>query len=103
VDELKPQPSDGVIRKTRYDGFFGTFLEDLLRVYGVKHLVVTGTVANIRVLHTAGSAALRWFKVYIPLDAVSALNDFDYYTALRQASFLYKATLVKTAENVHFK
>jgi nicotinamidase-related amidase len=103
VDELKPQPGDIVVQKTRYDGFYGTPLEDLLRVYGVKHLVVTGTVANICVLHTAGSAALRWFKVYIPLDAVSALNDFDYYAALRQASFLYKATLVKTADNIHFR
>jgi Isochorismate hydrolase len=43
VDELKPQPGDGVIRKTRYDGFYGTFLEDLLGVYGIKHLVITGT------------------------------------------------------------
>jgi nicotinamidase-related amidase len=43
VDELKPQPDDGVVRKTRYDGFYGTFLEDLLRVYGVKLLVITRT------------------------------------------------------------
>ena len=43
MDELKPQPGDGVIRKTRYDGFYGTLLEDLLGVYGIKHLVITGT------------------------------------------------------------
>jgi nicotinamidase-related amidase len=63
VDELKPQPGDGVIRKTRYDSFYGTFLEDLLGFYGVKHLVLTCTVVNICILHTAGSAALRRFKV----------------------------------------
>jgi nicotinamidase-related amidase len=48
-----------VIRKTRYDGFYGTFLENLLGFYGIKHLVVTSTAVNICVLHTAGSAALR--------------------------------------------
>ncbi len=102
VEELKPQPGDIVVQKTRYDGFYGTPLEDLLRAYNIENLVVTGTVANICVLHTAGSAALRRFKVHIPLDTVSALNDFDYYAALRQASFLYKATLVKTADNIEF-
>jgi nicotinamidase-related amidase len=52
-------PGDGVIRKTRYDSFYGTFLENLLGFYGIKHLVVTSTAVNICVLHTAGSAALR--------------------------------------------
>jgi nicotinamidase-related amidase len=55
----RAQPSDIVVQKTRYDGFYGTFLENLLGFYGIKHLVITGTVANICVLHTAGSAALR--------------------------------------------
>ncbi|MCC6006019.1 MAG: isochorismatase family protein [Thermofilum sp.] len=48
-----------MIQKIRYDSFYSTFLEDLLEVYGVKHLVVTSTAVNICVLHTAGSAALR--------------------------------------------
>lgn len=102
VDELKPQPGDIVVQKTRYDGFYGTPLEDLLRAYKISNLVVTGTVANICVLHTAGSAALRWFRVYVPMDAVSALNEFDYYAALRQISFLYRGVIVKSASGVDF-
>lgn len=102
VDELKPSEGDIVVRKTRYDGFYGTPLEDLLRVYGIKNVVIGGTVANICVLHTAGSAALRWFKVIVPLDTISALNDFDYYAALRQISFLYKGVLVRSASSIRF-
>ncbi|MEM0093347.1 MAG: isochorismatase family cysteine hydrolase [Thermofilum sp.] len=102
VEELKPQPGDIVVQKTRYDGFYGTPLEDLLRAYRISNLVVTGTVANICVLHTAGSAALRWFRVYVPMDAVSALNEFDYYAALRQISFLYRGTIVRKASGVEF-
>ncbi len=103
VDELKPVEGEVVIEKTRYDAFYGTPLDDLLRVYGINSLVVVGTVANICVLHTVGSAALRWYRVVVPIDAVSALNEFDYYAALRQMSFLYRATLVESVDGVKFK
>ncbi len=102
VDELAPRDGDIVVRKTRYDGFYGTPLDDLLRIYGIKDLVVVGTVANICVLHTAGSAALRWYKVYVPMDGISALNEFDYHLALRQISFLYRGVVVRSVDGVVF-
>lgn len=95
VDELRPSSGEVVVRKLRYDGFYGTGLEHLLRLEKVENLVICGTVANICVLHTAGSAALRWWKVYIPVDAISALNEFDYRAALRQITFLYRGVLTK--------
>ena len=104
VEELKPiEGRDIVVRKTRYDGFYGTPMDDLLRVYGIRNTVIVGTVANICVLHTAGSAALRWYKVYVPMDGISALNDFDYYAALRQISFLYKGVIVRSVDGIEFK
>lgn len=102
IDELAPSSSDVVIEKTRYDGFYGTPLDDILRSYGVRNVVVVGVVANICVLHTAASAAMRHYKVYIPMDAVAALNAFDYYAALRQVAFLYRGVLVRRASAVKF-
>lgn len=102
VDDLKPQEGDILIRKTRYDGFYGTPLDDLLRVYGIRNVVVVGTVANICVLHTAASAALRWYKVYVPMDGISALNEFDYHAALRQIDFLYKGVIVRSTDGIVF-
>jgi nicotinamidase-related amidase len=101
VDELKPQPNELVVQKRRYDGFYGTTLEHDLRVAGVDTLIVTGTVANICVLHTAGSAALRWFKVIVPKDGISALTDFDMEAALRQIHFLYRGTIT-TSDGIVF-
>jgi nicotinamidase-related amidase len=101
VDELKPQPNELVVPKRRYDGFYGTTLEHDLRVAGVDTLIVTGTVANICVLHTAGSAALRWFKVIVPKDGISALTDFDMEAALRQIHFLYRGTIT-TSDGIVF-
>jgi nicotinamidase-related amidase len=97
VRELAPAPQDLVIRKLRYDGFYDTPLEHELRRRQIDTLIVTGTVSNICVLHTAGSAALRWFSVIVPVDAISALTEFDQYAALRQISFLYRGRLVRSA------
>ncbi len=93
VAELAPRPGERVVKKLRYDGFYGTPLDHLLRLDGVRNLVVVGTVANICVLHTAGSAALRWYRVVLPEDGTSALTPFDLAAALRQVSFLYQGTI----------
>lgn len=103
VDELKPQPGDIVVQKTRYDGFYGTPLDDLLRVYGIEYVVIVGTVANICVLHTAASAALRWYKVVVPVDGISALTEFDMHATLRQINWLYKGVIVKSVDGIVFK
>jgi len=92
--DLAPGPGDVVIRKPRYDAFYGTALE--LRQRQIDTLIVTGTVSNICVLHTAGSAALRWFRIVVPVDAVSALEEFDQQAAFRQIAFLYRGTLTRS-------
>lgn len=102
IDELKPEPYDLVVQKRRYDGFFGTSLEYDLHDKGIQNLIITGTVANICVLHTAGSAALRGFKVIIPKDAISALTEFDMEAALRQITFLYRG-IVTTSDRIVIK
>lgn len=96
VPELAPSAQDLVIRKLRYDGFYGTPLEHELARRRIETLIVTGTVSNICVLHTAGSAALRWLRVIVPVDAVSALAEFDQQAALRQIAFLYHGTLTRS-------
>ncbi|MEB3844151.1 MAG: cysteine hydrolase [Desulfurococcales archaeon] len=102
IDELAPQEGDIVLQKTRYDGFYGTPLDDLLRVYGIRNVVVVGTVANICVLHTASSAALRWYRVVVPVDGISALTEFDLHATLRQIDFLYKGIIVRSTDGIEF-
>jgi nicotinamidase-related amidase len=97
VEALAPAPGERIIRKLRYDGFFGTSLDHELRLAGVRHVIVCGTVANICVLHTAGSAALRGYRVVVPVDAISALTPFDMEAARRQIAFLYRGTLTTAA------
>lgn len=101
--ELAPQPGEPVVRKTTYDPFFRTELEALLRERGVEHLVIVGTVANICVLHAAGSAALRGLHVLVPKDCVSALNEFDLLAAFRQITYLYRGVALAAQAGLRFR
>ncbi len=96
VDELRPLEDELVIRKVRYDAFYGTHLDHLLRVEGVDTLVICGTVANICVHYTAASAGLRWYDVVIPKDATSAIDPFDLEASLRQAAFLFAGRITQS-------
>lgn len=103
VEELSPRSGDIVVEKTRYDAFYGTPLDDILRVYGIRDVVIVGTVANICVLHTAAGAALRWYRVIVPGDSVSAISDEDYWFALRHISQVLKGVIVKSADDIVFR
>src|ERR1700693_2677802 len=52
VEELKPQPQDIVIVKTRYSGFQGTTLDSQLRMRGIQFLFMTGIATNVCVEST---------------------------------------------------
>jgi ureidoacrylate peracid hydrolase len=52
VDELKPQPGDIVLHKTRYSGFFNSQLDSVLRSRGIRHLIFTGIATNVCVEST---------------------------------------------------
>ncbi len=103
IDELKPRENEVVCPKNRYDGFYGTWLEHFLsHVWRVDQLVIVGTVANICVLHTAASAGLRWYRIVVPADGVSALTEFDQAMTFRQITSLYAGTLVRGVDNIRF-
>jgi nicotinamidase-related amidase len=102
VDELAPRPNEQRIRKTTYDPFYRTELEAVLQERGVEDLVIVGTVANICVLHAAGSAALRGVRVVIPADGVSALTAFDLHLTFRQLTTLYRGVALPSHDGIRF-
>lgn len=96
VEDIAPRDDELVIRKVRYDAFYGTHLDHFLRLWNVDTIIVCGTVANICVHYTAASAALRWYKVIIPKDATSALDPFDLEASLRQTAFLFNGVITES-------
>lgn len=66
VDELKPQPGDMVVPKTRYSGFFNTNFDSLMRSRGIRNLVFTGIATNVCVESTLRDAFhLEYFAVML--------------------------------------
>ena len=97
VQELAPTADDTVLRKMRYDAFYGTALDQLLRLWGTDTLVICGTLANSCVHYTAASAALRWYEIVIPHDTLSALEPFDLESSLRQTAFVFGGRITTAA------
>ncbi|WP_202319577.1 cysteine hydrolase family protein [Archaeoglobus neptunius] len=96
IDELEPQEKDYFIRKRRYSAFFGTDLDLLLRELGVEKLYICGVATNICVLHTAGDAALRGYKVAVIKDCTKALSDYEYEYGIRHMESIFKAEIISS-------
>ena len=59
IDELAPREGELVVRKVRYDAFYGTELDHMLSLWNIKTILLCGTIRSICVHYTAASAALR--------------------------------------------
>src|SRR5216684_976685 len=87
LKELTPAAGEPVLPPLGPDKVFGSDLEKTLQDMGIKTVVAMGTLAQTSVLHTAGAAALRGFKVIVPVDGMSADEVFpELYTAWHLAN-----------------
>jgi len=77
------------VEKHTYDAFYNTELEGWLDARGIRDLVVCGTLANVCVLHTAGSAGLRDFRPILVTDAVGYIDPDHREYALEHADWLF--------------
>ena len=66
--------------KSGADKFINTELAKMLKDKGIAGVIVVGTMANGGVFHTASQAALRGFKVVLPVDAMAGPNLDMLYT-----------------------
>jgi len=89
VDDLPAEAADHVVEKHTYDAFQGTELEAWLDARGLRDLVICGTLANVCVLHTAGSAGLRDFRPVVVEDALGFIEPDHREYAVDHADWLF--------------
>jgi nicotinamidase-related amidase len=89
VDGLNVRGEDHVVEKHTYDAFYETELEGWLDAHGIDDLVFCGTLANVCVLHTAGSAGLRDFRPVLVEDAIGYIEEAHHEYALDHADWLF--------------
>lgn len=100
VDELDATEGDLVVVKHTYDAFYRTQLGGWLDAHGIDDLVFCGTLANVCVLHTAGSAGLRDYRPVLVEDAIGHIEDAHREYALEHAGWLFGE--VTTLDDVAF-
>ena len=100
VESLDVHPADHVVEKHTYDAFHRTELEGFLDAHGIDDLLFCGTLANVCVLHTAGSAGLRDYRPVVVEDALGYLTADHRDYAVEHADWLFGETT--TLESVTF-
>ncbi|ADJ16345.1 cysteine hydrolase family protein [Halalkalicoccus jeotgali] len=93
VGELAPEEGDHVVEKHTYDAFYNTELEGWLRARGIEDLLICGTLANVCVFHTAGSAGLRDFRPVVIEDALGYIEEDHLEYALEHSAWLFGETI----------
>ncbi|PQQ29811.1 cysteine hydrolase [Photorhabdus luminescens] len=87
-----------VLPKRFYGAFDGTELEEVLKVYGVTEVVLTGQHTHCCVRHTAYGAFIRGYRIKILSDAVCVFPGVDQEDALHYLKTIYGAEI--TTSNV---
>lgn len=86
MPELAAKPGEPVVAGGP-DKFMNTDLDKILKERGIKTVIVGGTAAEGAVLNTASQAALRGFRVIVPVDALASVNPYgEQYTVWHLAN-----------------
>jgi ureidoacrylate peracid hydrolase len=88
LDELKPEPDEAVIYKTRYSGFHGTDLDSLLRQHQVKWLIVAGLSTSVCVESTIRDAMFRDYFCLLVADCAAEPVGQEFTRGNHEASLL---------------
>lgn len=89
IDELAPGAGDYVIHKQRFNAFYQTELELMLRCWDIKTLIVCGVITEVCVESTIREAFVRDFDVLEVSDAVGSWNQERHEASLRAVDFSY--------------
>lgn len=74
-DSVKPTGSEQAF-KAGPDKFINSDLDKILKEKGIKTVMLVGTAANGAELHTAAGAAMRGYKVIVPVDGMPGDSPF---------------------------
>ncbi len=95
IPELAPGPNSHVIDKTRFSGFFGNNLAELLQDIRPDEVWVSGVLTSICVMDTTGELRNRDYSPVIAVDAVADIDPVWHESALERMKKIYGARLIK--------
>ncbi|MEM3191301.1 MAG: isochorismatase family cysteine hydrolase [Candidatus Parvarchaeota archaeon] len=101
IDELSPLDGESIVVKHRYDAFFGTDLDLILRSNNIFNLLVAGTQTNVCVDSTARHGFILDYYTTLIEDCISTPDTEFHEPTIRnfEANFGYVLLSSKIMEN----
>jgi len=94
IPELEPSGKALVVDKTRFSGFFGNNLAEILADLRPDEVWVTGVLTSICVMDTTGDLRNRDYVTVIAVDGVADIDPVSHEFALARMKRVYGARLV---------
>jgi ureidoacrylate peracid hydrolase len=80
---ILPRPGEPIVTKHRYGAYHNTDLDTILRVHGIRTVVLTGVATNACVETTAREAFVRDYYVVFTSDGTACYSDEAHEATLR--------------------
>ncbi len=87
IEDLKPEPNDFIVEKSRYNAFYNSNLELVLKSLKVDTLIFAGITTEICVESTLREAFSRDFKNILVKDCVNAFDRKRHEATLRVVKY----------------
>jgi ureidoacrylate peracid hydrolase len=93
---ILPRDDERVVGKHRYDAFYGTDLDLILRARSINTLLLTGVATNVCVETTAREAFVRGYRLVMVADCLAGTSANEHEATLRTME-RYFAAVVTTS------
>ncbi len=74
IPPLAPREGEELVIKHRWNAFFNTNLDDLLKARGIKNLVIVGAATDVCVLETCSYAFSLNYNCIVPIETTASFN-----------------------------
>jgi ureidoacrylate peracid hydrolase len=81
--DVRPESGDSIVTKRRYSAFYNTDLDTILRMNGIRTVVLTRVVNNVCAETSAREAFVRDYYVVLVNDGTAAYSQADHDMALK--------------------
>ena len=87
IPPLAPREGEALIVKNRWNAFFSTGLDALLKSRGIKNLIITGAATDVCVLETASAAFSLNYNCVVPIETTASFDAERKKLGLEMLSF----------------
>lgn len=87
IPPLAPREGEELVIKNRWDAFFNTNLDELLKSRNIKNLILAGAATDVCILDTCSHAFALNYNCFVPVETTASFNTERKKTGLEILGF----------------